>query len=85
MEKTDINPMHLAKRCSARSKRTRQLCRAPAVKGWAVCRMHGAGCGAPVGKRNGRYRHGGRTKRTMAALMAVRAMTRLCRQTLQEI
>ena len=32
------------------------------MKGWAVCRMHGAGGGAPEGKRNGNYRHGFRTE-----------------------
>jgi hypothetical protein len=60
-----INPMqraHAAPRCTARSKRTGKLCRAPAVRGWQVCRMHGARGGAPEGKRNGNYRHGVRSK-----------------------
>src|SRR5262249_22621371 len=30
------------------------------VKGWRVCRMHGAHGGAPAGERNGNYRRGGR-------------------------
>ena len=51
-------PMHLSPRCTATSKRTGNRCRAPAVKGWAVCRFHGARGGAPKGKRNGAYRHG---------------------------
>jgi hypothetical protein len=34
---------------SARSKRSGQPCRAPAVRGWQVCRMHGARGGAPHG------------------------------------
>lgn len=34
------------------------LCQAPAVRGWAVCRFHGARGGAPKGKANGAYRHG---------------------------
>jgi hypothetical protein len=51
-------PMHLSPRCCARSKRTKEQCRAPAVRGWAVCRFHGAGGGAPKGPRNGNYRHG---------------------------
>ena len=42
-----INPMHAAPRCSARSKRTGLPCRAPAVRDWQVCRMHGARGGAP--------------------------------------
>jgi len=62
------NPMHkahAAPRCTARSKRTGKPCRSPAVRGWKVCRMHGARGGAPEGKRNGNYRHGGRTKATI--------------------
>jgi hypothetical protein len=30
---------------------------APAVRGYLVCRMHGAGGGAPIGKPNGNYKH----------------------------
>jgi len=52
----------------------------PITRDWAVatcCRMHGgaAGSGAPKGKRNGKYRHGGFTteaideRRRLAALI----------------
>ena len=61
---SDANPMHTAHsalRCHAKAKTTGLPCKAPAVRGWAVCRMHGAGGGAPKGKRNGNWRHGGRT------------------------
>jgi hypothetical protein len=47
-----------APRCKAMSKRTRQPCQAPAVRGWTVCRFHGARGGAPQGEANGAYRHG---------------------------
>ena len=47
-----------APRCTATSKRTRKPCKAPAVRGWAVCRFHGARGGAPKGKANGAYKHG---------------------------
>jgi hypothetical protein len=47
-----------AARCTATSKRTRQRCRAPAVRGWTVCRFHGAGGGAPEGEANGAWKHG---------------------------
>jgi hypothetical protein len=76
------NPMHrcnAAPRCSARSRRTGKPCRAPAVKGWQVCRMHGARGGAPEGKRNGNYRHGARTKETIKAVRDVNALVRLVR------
>jgi len=64
MPKVDANPMqraHAARRCSARSKRTGLPCRAPAVRGWSVCRMHGARGGAPEGDANGAFRHGLKT------------------------
>ena len=85
------NPMNLvermqkALRCRAHSKRTRERCRAPAVRGWNVCRFHGAGGGAPKGKRNGAYRHGGYTQEAVAASQYVRAMVRLLKPTLDEI
>lgn len=47
-----------APRCSATSKRTGKPCQAPAVRGWRVCRFHGARGGAPKGEANGAYRHG---------------------------
>jgi hypothetical protein len=47
-----------APRCSATSKRTKMRCKAPAVRGWNVCRFHGARGGAPKGKANGSYKHG---------------------------
>ena len=48
---------HAAPRCGAKSKRTGKPCRAPAVRGYRVCRMHGAGGGAPEGNRNA-LKHG---------------------------
>ncbi len=51
-----FNPMLLhmrqALRCRATSKRSGLRCRSPAVRGYEVCRMHGAGGGAPNGNRN---------------------------------
>jgi hypothetical protein len=47
-----------APRCTATSKRTRRRCKAPAVRGWNVCRFHGARGGAPKGKANGAWKHG---------------------------
>jgi hypothetical protein len=47
-----------APRCSAISKRTHERCKAPAVRGWTVCRFHGARGGAPKGEANGAYKHG---------------------------
>ena len=52
---------HQSLRCTARSKRSGILCKNPAVRGWAVCRMHGAGGGAFSGSQHPNYRHGVRT------------------------
>ncbi len=65
MKKSDTNPMqraHAAPRCTARSKRSGFLCKNPAVKGWRVCRMHGAGGGHGSGKANPAYKHGMRSR-----------------------
>ena len=74
------NPMqsaHGAPRCKAKSKRTGLPCRSPAVTGYRVCRMHGAGGGAPTGKRNGNYRHSARTKVAIQAVSYINLLSRL--------
>jgi hypothetical protein len=38
--------------------RSRRRCQARAVRGWTVCRFHGARGGAPKGGANGAWRHG---------------------------
>ena len=78
-----INPMqsaHDAPRCKAKSKRTGKLCRAPAVRGCRVCRMHGARGGAPIGTKNGNYRHGTCTKEAIQAVRYVNLLSRLARK-----
>src|SRR6056297_2562697 len=55
------NPMskaHAAPRCTATSKRTGERCKGPAVRGWRVCRFHGAGGGHSPGKDHPSWRHG---------------------------
>ena len=77
------NPMqsaHNAPRCIAKTKRTGKRCRAPAVRGYRVCRMHGARGGAPEGERNGNFKHGARTKRTIADSRYVNALARRLRK-----
>ena len=91
MEKTSINPMspvhrlQEAPRCSATSKRTRQPCRAAAVRGRTVCYHHGAHAGAPTGKSNGRYRHGGRTQEAIEERRAIRKLIRAARATIADL
>ena len=60
--KSDVDPMHSAPRCGARSKRSGLPCRSPAVRGKMVCRMHGAGGGSKSGRAHPNYRHGERSR-----------------------
>ena len=78
-------PMHLSPRCSARSKRTRERCRAPAVNGWTVCRFHGAGGGGPRGKRNGMYKHGLYTNEAIDERRALSTLLRVSRKSLDAL
>lgn len=65
-----------APRCTATSKRTGRPCQAPAVRGWSVCRFHGARGGGPTGKRNGAYKHGLYTKEALAERRFVQELIR---------
>jgi hypothetical protein len=42
--------------------------------------MHGARGGAPEGKRNGNYRHGGRTKEAIASMRKTNELLRYIRK-----
>jgi hypothetical protein len=84
----NIYPFQKSPRCEATSKRTHKPCRAPAVKGWTVCRFHGARGGAPKGERNGKYRHGFYCQSAIAERQTVRNLIRttcsLCAQRAKE-
>ena len=71
-----------APRCRATSKRTGQRCKAPAVRGWTVCRFHGARGGGPKGERNGMYRHGLYTKEAAEERRLLRELLRQSRMAL---
>lgn len=63
------NPMRRANaalRCRACSKGTGQPCRASAVTGGTVCRLHGAGGGQRPGKAHPNSRHGERSRKAVA-------------------
>jgi hypothetical protein len=74
-----------APRCTATSKRTRKPCKAPAVRGWAVCRFHGARGGAPKGKANGAYKHGLCTAEAVEERRCMRELLEEVRGTLDGI
>ena len=75
----DANPMHkahAAPRCTATSKRSGKPCKCPAVRGWAVCRMHGARGGHGAGKVNPAYRHGMRSREFVQMRKAINDLVR---------
>lgn len=71
-----------APRCTATSKRTGKPCQAPAVRGWSVCRFHGARGGGPRGKRNGMYRHGQFTREALEERQIVSDLIRRARKSI---
>ena len=77
-------PMYQALRCHAKSKRSGKPCRSPAVRGYSVCRMHGAGGGAPKGNRNA-LKHGSYTAETLALNREIQALARVARETMNAI
>jgi hypothetical protein len=72
----------LAKRCRATSKRLGKPCQSPAVRGWCVCRMHGAGGGAPRGNRNA-LKHGRYTAEAIADRRWLRELLQDCQELLE--
>ena len=79
---SDANPMqsaHSALRCRAKAKATGDPCKAPAVRGWQVCRMHGAGGGAPSGPCNGAWMHGDRSRVSEQDRRKIMALVKLAR------
>lgn len=75
----DENPMskaHAAPRCTATSKRTGERCKGPAVRGWSVCRFHGARGGHPPGKYHPSYKHGMRSGEWIEMRKAISELVR---------
>lgn len=88
MIESDGNPMHkahAAPRCTAHSKRTGEPCQAPAVAGWRVCRLHGAGGGQPPGKAHPGWRHGMRSRAWIEARKEINELVRQSRKIIAEI
>ena len=76
--------MRQALRCRATSKRSGKRCRSPAVRGYEVCRMHGAGGGAPKGNRNA-LKHGVYTPETIEKRRAIAALTKQARELVEKV
>lgn len=81
--KGDTNPMQAANsasRCSAKSKRSGQPCKNPSVRGWTVCRMHGARGGHGPGRANPSFKHGMRGQEWMEMRKAINDLVRAERE-----
>ena len=78
-----VSRLRSAPRCTATSKRTRKPCKAPAVRGWSVCRFHGARGGAK-GKRNGNWLHGMYSVEIVEHRRAVNQLLKAARASLAE-
>lgn len=74
-----MSKAHAAPRCTATSKRTGVRCRGPAVKGWHVCRFHGAGGGHSAGKDHPSYQHGMRAQECIEARRRLNELLRAVR------
>ncbi|CUH42330.1 hypothetical protein [Ruegeria atlantica] len=82
MKKSDDNLMDPTKRfrnaprCTATAKSTGKPCGAPAVKGWNVCRMHGAKGGHAAGPSHPSWKHGERSRESEEARKAISELIR---------
>jgi hypothetical protein len=76
--------MHRAPRCRALSKRSGLRCRAPAVRGHSVCRMHGAHGGAPKGNKNA-VKHGAYSAEAIDLARHAKTLARVARKTLKAL
>lgn len=70
---------HAAPRCTAKSKRTKVRCGAPAMRERTVCYHHGGRAGAPRGARNGAYKHGHFTCEAIEARQELAALLKAVR------
>ena len=78
--KSALGYAQAAPRCRARCRRSKLPCRAPAMRGRPVCRVHGGKGGAPKGKANGAYRTGHYTAEAKAERRQMRALIREVRR-----
>lgn len=76
MNRTDSDLLTAARLCGAKN-RHGLPCRCPAMRGKKRCRLHGGKSpGAPKGRDNGNFRHGGETEEVKALRRMVREMVR---------
>jgi hypothetical protein len=69
------NPFAAMPRCGAK-KRDGTPCRRIGSKRNGRCKLHGGRAGAPLGDRNGRWKHGGETKEAVGQRRMIRVLLR---------
>jgi hypothetical protein len=69
------NPFGLMPRCGAKT-RSGKPCRRIGNLRNGRCKLHGGRAGAPLGKRNGAWRHGNETKEAKAQRLTIRTLLR---------
>ena len=67
---------NVAPRCQTHSERTGLPCQGPAVRGWIVCRMHGAGGGHAAGTSHPSWKRGARSQEAVEVRNAVNKLVR---------
>ena len=86
MGKTDDNPMDPvqrlrdAPRCQAMAKSTQERCKCPAVRGWRVCRVHGARGGHRAGPSHPKWVHGGRSREAFSSRRIASLLSKMSRE-----
>lgn len=87
MKKADDNPtspierLRDAPRCHATAKSTGERCKCPAVKGWRVCRVHGARGGHKAGPTHPKWKHGQRSRNAVLTRKMVNLLAKQARIT----
>ena len=69
------HPFASMPKCGAR-RRNGSPCQRIGSKRNGRCKLHGGRAGGPSGAKNGRWRHGGRSKEAKAQRRAIRALLR---------
>lgn len=71
-------------KCGAKKRKKQEYCKAPAMAN-GRCRIHGGlNPGAPTGERNGRYKHGKRTKKYEAEQRQMREIFKKAKAFIEE-
>ena len=69
------SPFELMSRCGAKTRSGKPCQRIGSLRN-GRCKLHGGRAGAPLGQRNGAWRHGNKTKEAKAQRLTIRTLLR---------